>query len=101
MTTPDDAAQGPLTRYRETVTRILDALLQADPVWATDLGDHRFDDALPDLSSAAIEERATMLSEALAVLDGLDDAGLDSDDLVDLESLRSKVSADLWTCTEL
>jgi Bacterial protein of unknown function (DUF885) len=101
MSLPDEAAQGPLNRYRETVTRILDALLEADPVWATDLGDHRFDDALPDLSSAAIEQRAATLTEALAVLDGLDDAGLDSDDLVDLESLRSKVSADLWTFTEL
>jgi hypothetical protein len=101
MTIPDEAAQGPLRRYRETVTRILDALLEADPVWASDLGDHRFDDALPDLSSTALEARAATLSEALAVLDGLDDAGLDSDDLVDLESLRSKVSADLWTYTEL
>ena len=105
MSTPESgapgAAPGPLGRYRETVTRILDAMLQSDPVWATGLGDHRFDSALTDLSAPAIEQRATMLSEALAVLDGLDDAGLDSDDLVDLESLRSRVSADLWTYTEL
>src|SRR3954471_23278768 len=85
-------AHSSLARYRGTVSRVLDALLEADPVWATQLGDHRFDAALPDRSPAAIEARAGLLSEALAALDGLDDAGLDSDDLVDLESLRSKVS---------
>jgi uncharacterized protein (DUF885 family) len=101
MTEPTPEALGPLGRYRETVTHVLDALLEADPAWATELGDHRFDDCLPDLSTPATESRAALLSEALAALDGLDDAGLDSDDLVDLESLRSKVSADLWSLTEL
>jgi hypothetical protein len=100
MSEPEQA-HGSLDRYRGTATRVLDALLEADPVWATQLGDHRFDEALPDLSSDAIEQRAALLNEALAALDGLDDAGLDSDDLVDLESLRSKVSADLWSVTEL
>jgi uncharacterized protein (DUF885 family) len=101
MSEPESPAHGSLDRYRGTATRVLDALLESDPVWATQLGDHRFDEALPDLSSSAIEQRAVLLNEALAALDGLDDAGLDSDDLVDLESLRSKVSADLWTLTEL
>jgi uncharacterized protein (DUF885 family) len=97
----DPEAHTSLERYRGTATRVLDALLEADPVWSTQLGDHRFDEALPDLSTTALEQRAALLNEALAALDGLDDAGLDSDDLVDLESLRSKVSADLWTVTEL
>jgi hypothetical protein len=101
MTQPDDGSRAALDRYRRTATRILDALLAADPVWATQLGDHRYDAELPDLSAAAVESRATMLGEALAALDGLEDAGLDSDDLVDLELLRSKVSADLWSLTEL
>jgi uncharacterized protein (DUF885 family) len=97
----DEVTRGALERYRETVTRILDALLEADPAWASQLGDHRFDAALPDLSAGSITNRAGLLSEALAALDGLDDAGLDSDDLVDLELLRSRVGADLWSLTEL
>jgi uncharacterized protein (DUF885 family) len=101
MSEPDDVTPGPLDRYCRTATGILDALLEADPVWASQLGDHRYDARLPDLSAAAVESRAAVLSEALAALDGLDDAGLDSDDLVDLELLRSKVSADLWSLTEL
>ncbi len=101
MSQPDEGAPGALDRYRRTATGILDALLEADPVWATSLGDHRFDEALPDLSAAAVERHAATLSEALAALDGLDDAGLDSDDLVDLESLRGKVSGHLWSLTEL
>src|SRR6185437_14267332 len=98
---PDEVTRESLDRYRATATRILDALLEADPAWASQLGDHRFDALLPDLSAPAVEQRAAMLGEALAALDGLDDAGLDSDDLVDLESLRSRVSADLWSLTEL
>jgi hypothetical protein len=101
MSEPDDVTPGPLDRYCRTATGILDALLEADPVWASQLGDHRYDARLPDLSAAAVESRAAVLSEALAALDGLDDAGLDSDDLVDLESLRSRVGADLWSLTEL
>lgn len=101
MSESEPEAPASLARYRGTATRVLDALLESDPVWATQLGDHRFDHALPDLSAEAVGQRAGLLNEALAALDGLDDAGLDSDDLVDLESLRSKVSADLWTLTEL
>ncbi|MFL6098651.1 MAG: DUF885 domain-containing protein [Actinomycetales bacterium] len=101
MSEPERETPASLVRYRGTATRVLDALLESEPVWATQLGDHRFDHALPDLSAEAIDQRAGLLNEALAALDGLDDAGLDSDDLVDLESLRTKVSADLWTLTEL
>ena len=36
--------------FRALAERIVDDLLEADPVTATALGDHRFDDRLPDLS---------------------------------------------------
>ena len=57
MSDSDEATRDALGRYRETVTRILDALLETDPVWASQLGDHRFDAALPDLSSGAVQAR--------------------------------------------
>ena len=88
-------------RFRDVATRVLDALLEASPEHATDLGDHRFDDQLTDYSATASAARATMLTEALAALDDVDDTGLFADDRVDLEILRTRVTGDLWELTEL
>jgi uncharacterized protein (DUF885 family) len=88
-------------RFRDVATRVLDALLEASPEQATDLGDHRFDDRLTDWSAEAAAARATMLTEALAALDDVDDTGLILDDRVDLEILRTQVTGNLWELTEL
>jgi uncharacterized protein (DUF885 family) len=88
-------------RFRDVATRVLDALLQASPEQATDLGDHRFDDQLTDWSAEAAASRATMLTEALAALDDVDDTALIPDDRVDLEILRTRVTGNLWELTEL
>lgn len=88
-------------RFREVAERVLDAMFEASPQSATALGDHRFDDRLDDLSERGVIARAGMLTEALSALDGVDAAGLDVDDRVDLEILRTAVARDLWTLTEL
>jgi uncharacterized protein (DUF885 family) len=88
-------------RFRDVATRVLDALLEASPEQATILGEHRFDDQLTDYSAPASAARATMLTEALAALDDVDDTGLLPDDRVDLEILRTRVTGDLWELTEL
>jgi uncharacterized protein (DUF885 family) len=88
-------------RFRDVATRVLDALLEAAPEQATDLGDHRFDDQLTDWSAEATATRATMLTEALAALDDVDDTALIPDDRVDLEILRTQVTGNLWELTEL
>jgi uncharacterized protein (DUF885 family) len=88
-------------RFRDAATKVLDALLEAAPEQATELGDHRFDDALTDYSPDAIAARGSMLAEALAALDDVDDTGLIPDDRVDLEILRTQVTGNLWELTEL
>ena len=52
---------------------VLDELLERHPDYATSLGDHRFDDRLPDLSSAAAREEAQWVDGRLAALDALKD----------------------------
>ena len=89
------------THFRRVACRVLDAVLETQPELATRLGDHRFDDRLSDLSADGTAYRARILGDALAALDELDDAGLDVDDRVDLEILRTQVAGDLWTVTEL
>ena len=43
--------------------RYWDLLATAEPVWATVVGDHRFDDQMPDLSAEAEAERARQLRD--------------------------------------
>ena len=40
--------------------RIVDAVLAANPRLATHAGDHRYDDRLPDLSTAAVAAEVAM-----------------------------------------
>ena len=77
--------------FRAHAERIVDDLLAWDPEEATALGDHRFDDRLPDLSAVAVDDRLTAVEDHLTVLDAIDDVELDITDLVDMEILRSRL----------
>jgi hypothetical protein len=78
-------------QFRGLAERVIDALLEADPVSATALGDHRFDDRLPELGHSATADLLLRLDDHLTELDAIDDVELGLADLVDLEILRAKV----------
>ncbi len=88
-------------RFRRTARQVLDVLLETHPEWATEVGDHRFDDRLSDLGAAGAQTAAGLLTDALGALDDVDDTALDVPDQVDLEILRSATAAQLWLRTEL
>lgn len=77
--------------FRALAERIVDDLLEADPVSATWLGDHRFDGRLPDLSGDAVASQLRLIDDRITALDAVDDVELDMTDLVDLEILRSRL----------
>ena len=77
--------------FRRLAEDTVDDLLAADPVGATWLGDHRFDDRLPDLSASGVAALLSRLDDRLTALDAVDDVELGIDDLVDLEILRSRL----------
>ncbi len=79
----------------------MDVLLEADPVLATTLGDHRFDDRLPDPSHAGTDATLRHLADGIGALDDLDDASLTPQDAVDLELLRTRLTGRMWTLGEL
>lgn len=91
----------PTSRFRTTAERVLDALLETDPVTATRLGDHQYDAQLADLSTDGVTARLSAVTEALAALDSIDEAPLDAEDVVDLEMLRNICSGEQWAIAEV
>lgn len=85
--------------FRTLARRIVDDLLAADPVSATWLGDHRFDDRLPDLSDVA--GLLSQIDDHVTALDAVDDVELDTSDLVDLEILRARLLRSRFELGEL
>jgi uncharacterized protein (DUF885 family) len=76
--------------------RYLDEALAFSPVAATQIGDHRFDAELDDMSAAG-RARATAFARAiLAELDAIDDASLSREHQVDARILRNHLEYALW-----
>jgi uncharacterized protein (DUF885 family) len=78
-------------RFVEIAAATLDTLLETNPEWATELGDHRFDGRLSDWSPSALEERSRQLTAQLWDLDAIDVDLLSLANRVDLEILRAQL----------
>ena len=72
---------------REVADRYWDRLLELDPIAATQVGDDRFDDRLPDPSDEGIARRATVLESARRDVAGIDRSGLGTDARTTLDVL--------------
>ena len=97
MAEPNSATRA----FRSLAAQAVDTLLQADPVSATWLGDHRFDAELPEISTEAEAEIARRIDDHLTALDAIDDVELDVEDLVDLEILRARLMREQFNVSEL
>ena len=87
--------------FRRIAEASIDAALEADPVAATWLGDHRFDDRLPDFTESALSDRARRIDDQLTAIDAVDDVELELADLVDLEIVRSRLQREAFEIAEL
>lgn len=87
--------------FHRLADQAIDDLLAADPVSATWLGDHRFDDRLPDPTVESEDSLLRNLDAHLTALDAIDDVELDVTDLVDLEILRSRITRTQFEIAEL
>jgi len=87
--------------FRALAETCIDQALAADPVEATWMGDHRFDDRLPELDQSALDDRARVIDDQLTAIDAVDDVELDVQDLVDLEILRARLQREAFGIEEL
>ncbi len=89
---PPPADPGPqIPPLEQATTDILDAWFTAQPVYATNIGDHRYDAAWPALSPADIEADRTRIDDGLAQLAAIDPKTLDAGQRVDLDILRNEL----------
>ena len=76
--------------------RYIDTLARLSPVGGTQLGDHRFDDKLPDLSAAGRARAMASDKAMLAALATIDRTRLTRDNQVDALLLDNALRFDIW-----
>jgi uncharacterized protein (DUF885 family) len=92
------SAQG---EFRRLAGDYLDDLASRHPDVATELGDHRFDDRLPDRRAGELDDERRGLDRFAARLTAIDHAGLDQELRVDAAVLGHDVALRLFQIEEL
>jgi len=83
-------------RFADLSRRWLDGWMQLNPVAATQLGDHRFDTEVDDLSAAGRQKAIDFSTRLLAELDAMDTGALTRENQVDASILRNQLRSDIW-----
>ena len=80
---------------------VMTTMLSAEPIRATGMGEHAYDQLLPDYTRSGREALAVALDELLTELDAVDDLELVLEDQVDLEILRAAIIRSLFELREV
>lgn len=81
--------------------RWLDGAMRLSPVYATQMGDHRFDNELDDLSAAGQKRRLLFAKDILADLEKIDRSLLSRETQVDAALLHHQLRYSIWTAETL
>ncbi|MBD8697423.1 DUF885 domain-containing protein [Stenotrophomonas sp. CFBP 13718] len=87
--------------FADLSKRALDSWMQQSPVGATQIGDHRFDSEIDDLSAAGQQKTLAAYKGLLAELDTMDVATLGRENQVDAAILRNQLQSDIWNAEVL
>jgi uncharacterized protein (DUF885 family) len=79
----------------------LDRMLAFNPEWATNLGDHRFDGEISDMSEAGFAARVDFNRTYLDSLDLVDPGKLSTANRIDYEILKEQCEATIFMITEV
>jgi uncharacterized protein (DUF885 family) len=80
---------------------ILDGFLERNPVEASELGEHRYDDRLDDMRPESLDETRRWLSTSLARLAAADARTLSPDNAVDAQILGTALEQQLFLLDEI
>lgn len=87
--------------FADISKRALEGWLQLSPVSATQIGEHKYDGELDDLSAAGRQKGLAFSKKILAELDATDTAALSRENQVDAAILRNQLQYDIWTAETL
>lgn len=87
--------------FEKMTGRYLDRMMSLNPEWATNLGDHRFDENVSDLSEAGFQERAEFNRLYLDSLQALDPENLSQQNRIDHEILCNRAASEIFMITEV
>jgi uncharacterized protein (DUF885 family) len=88
-------------RFADLSKRWLDGMLALSPVSATQIGDHRFDGEVDDMSAAGRAKSLDFSKKMLAELEAMDLKSLSRENQVDASVLRNQLRYDVWTNEQL
>jgi uncharacterized protein (DUF885 family) len=84
-------------RFNAVARHWLDGWMQLNPVAATQLGDHRFDRQVDDLSADGRQRMLDFSRQVLSELDAVDAGALSRENQVDAMILRNQLRSDIWS----
>ena len=79
----------------------LDRMLELNPEWATNLGDHRFDDQISDMSETGFQTSVDFNRAYLDSLTHIDPGKLILANRIDYEILKERCEATIFKITEI
>ncbi|MFG6108235.1 DUF885 domain-containing protein [Stenotrophomonas rhizophila] len=89
------------TAFADLSKRALDTWMQLSPISATQIGDHRYDAEIDDLSAAGQQKMLTAYKDLVADLDRIDVSKLSRENQVDAAILRNQLQSEIWTAEVL
>ncbi|SFR98240.1 Uncharacterized conserved protein, DUF885 familyt [Stenotrophomonas maltophilia] len=87
--------------FADLSKRALDTWMQLSPVSATQIGDHRYDSEIDDLSAAGQQKTVAAYKALLGELDSIDVAKLGRENQVDAAILRNQLQSEIWNAEVL
>ncbi|MBP3982814.1 DUF885 domain-containing protein [Pseudoxanthomonas helianthi] len=87
--------------FADLSKRALDGWLQLSPVSATQIGEHKYDGQIDDLSEAGRKKYLDFARQTLAELDAVDASKLSRENQVDAAILRNQLQSDIWNSETL
>ena len=89
------------TAFATLSERWLDGAMRLQPVYATQVGDHRFDDRIGDLSAEGRQAFVDFARTMLVELDAIDSEKLSRANQIDALLLRNQLEYDIWSIETL
>jgi uncharacterized protein (DUF885 family) len=87
--------------FADLSKRALDTWMQLSPISATQIGDHRYDSEIDDLSAAGQQKMLTAYKGLLADLDKVEVSRLSRENQVDAAILRNQLQSEIWNAEVL